>query len=220
MCNAWNHPWNCTCGWGGPGHLGRRSGGGSVFRAYMEATEHGPTFAPSNSVWRYRDDFCAPTKCPRCEEAVYFIRHNGGSVWVDHLGWPWPKHRCFDERRSGEASWMVYFRTHVPVVESARPPGVGLITHAVWAHEGDGKPARILLGIDFGTDGKVCLATTATNTISYLRGRLAVLDLENEVLFTSNHERRPILDVEVESWELGLGTEWTPVRGQGRWRAV
>tara|TARA_Y100001934_G_C11848619_1_gene538526 strand:+ start:390 stop:614 length:225 start_codon:yes stop_codon:yes gene_type:complete len=22
MCNAWNHPPGCTCGWGGEGHLG------------------------------------------------------------------------------------------------------------------------------------------------------------------------------------------------------
>jgi len=26
---------------------------------------------------------------------VFFIRHNGGSVWVDPpLGWPWDKHGC------------------------------------------------------------------------------------------------------------------------------
>jgi len=26
---------------------------------------------------------------------VYFVRHNGGSVWFDSLGKPWPKHSCF-----------------------------------------------------------------------------------------------------------------------------
>jgi len=30
---------------------------------------------------------------------VYFVRHNGGSVWFDELGPPWPKHGCFDEHR-------------------------------------------------------------------------------------------------------------------------
>lgn len=30
-------------------------------------------------------------------EPVWFIRHNGGSVWVDKLGWPWPKHECLYE---------------------------------------------------------------------------------------------------------------------------
>ena len=45
-----------------------------------------------------RDDFCRPTKCPLCGATVFFIRHNGGSVWLDPpLGWPWPKHACFDD---------------------------------------------------------------------------------------------------------------------------
>ena len=50
------------------------------------------------SAGGFADDFCRPTHCPYCEEAVFFIRHNGGSVWVDELGWPWPKHGCFEER--------------------------------------------------------------------------------------------------------------------------
>jgi hypothetical protein len=33
---------------------------------------------------------------------VFFIRHNGGSVWVDPpLGWPWWKHGCFVEESAG-----------------------------------------------------------------------------------------------------------------------
>jgi hypothetical protein len=27
---------------------------------------------------------------------VWLVHHNGGKVWVDELGWPWPKHSCFD----------------------------------------------------------------------------------------------------------------------------
>src|SRR5262249_36556132 len=52
--------------------------------------------------WQHRDeDFCRPTKCPRCAASVFFVRHNGGSVWFDQLGRPWPKHECFDEDRYG-----------------------------------------------------------------------------------------------------------------------
>ena len=29
---------------------------------------------------------------------ITFIRHNGGSVWLDELGSPWPKHGCFDNQ--------------------------------------------------------------------------------------------------------------------------
>lgn len=40
---------------------------------------------------------CHATKCPECDEEVYFIKHNGGSVWLDPpLGQPWQKHGCFD----------------------------------------------------------------------------------------------------------------------------
>lgn len=89
MCNAYNHPPGCTCGWGGEGHVG---GGGaystiSSFRDYRVRE------------WVH-EDFTRPTKCPECGAEVYFIRHNGGSVWVDELGWPWPKHACFDNTQT------------------------------------------------------------------------------------------------------------------------
>ncbi len=88
MCNAHNHPPDCTCGFGGEGHLG--SGGGNYT---------GTGFSTRTYSFSERfQDVCHPTHCPECNAEVYFIRHNGGSVWVDPpLGWPWPKHGCFDE---------------------------------------------------------------------------------------------------------------------------
>lgn len=38
---------------------------------------------------------CYSTKCPECGEEIFFVRYNGGSVWFDELGAPWPKHPCF-----------------------------------------------------------------------------------------------------------------------------
>ncbi len=88
MCNAHNHPPDCTCGWGGEGHLGL---GGGKYGATGFSTR---TYTFSE---RFKD-ICYPTRCPiKGCEPVWFIRHNGGSVWVDELGWPWPKHACFDE---------------------------------------------------------------------------------------------------------------------------
>lgn len=43
-----------------------------------------------------RSNFCRSTPCPKCGDEVFFARYNGGSVWFDSLGWPWPKHACFD----------------------------------------------------------------------------------------------------------------------------
>ncbi len=82
MCNAHNHSFGCRCGWGGEGHLG---GPPNWDRAYQ---------------WKHRDeDFCRQTTCRKCGEPVFFVRHNGGSVWFDTLGWPWPKHPCHEEER-------------------------------------------------------------------------------------------------------------------------
>lgn len=40
---------------------------------------------------------CFCTSCPECGEEVFYIRHNGGSVWIDPpLGPPWYKHGCFE----------------------------------------------------------------------------------------------------------------------------
>jgi hypothetical protein len=77
MCNAQNHPPGCRCGFGGEGHLG----GG-----------HQPPHTEHNEGNFYR-----PTTCPRCRKPVYFVRHNDGSFWVNAMGWPWPKHPCFDD---------------------------------------------------------------------------------------------------------------------------
>jgi hypothetical protein len=49
--------------------------------------------AGTRAVWA-ETEVCRPTKCPECHEPVFFVRHNGGSVWFDALGHPWPKHGC------------------------------------------------------------------------------------------------------------------------------
>ncbi len=79
MCNAWNHPADCDCGFGG-----------DTYVAYAPS--------PRSYVWQYRDDDPShPTTCPHCGALVYFVRHNGGCAWFDELGIPWPKHACFYE---------------------------------------------------------------------------------------------------------------------------
>lgn len=55
-----------------------------------DVRDHYRTHASDNRCWR--------TVCQRCQKPVYFIRHNGGSVWIDPpLGPPWDKHGCFYE---------------------------------------------------------------------------------------------------------------------------
>lgn len=76
-------------------------GGEIIFRIIRGVTTPihvGDTKCIGRSLFR-RDREGVPfeTQCPRCQGNVIFLRHNGGSVWLDSLGWPWPKHGCFLE---------------------------------------------------------------------------------------------------------------------------
>jgi hypothetical protein len=87
------------------------------------------------TVWRYRDDdFCRPTSCPQCGAEVFFVRHNGGSIWFDELGFPWPKHACFDDDDSSR-------RVRVELVShslSNQPLVFGVVVETVAPRGGKG----------------------------------------------------------------------------------
>jgi hypothetical protein len=94
VCNAWNHPPDCTCGWGGEGHLGRSSGSSRF-----------PVSGPQTvlqSQFRLAASFTNPNaNCPVCGARVYFYQSPaGGRVFFDDLGPPWPKHPCTDNSMS------------------------------------------------------------------------------------------------------------------------
>ncbi len=52
------------------------------------------------------------TTCPKCDAAVYFLRHNGGCTWLDDIPYPWPKHGCFlDQSDPIPEAWRVLAAT-------------------------------------------------------------------------------------------------------------
>lgn len=81
-CNAWNHPPNCTCGWGG------------VFYGLGIKTER--------YYWQVSDSYTNPNAtCPRCRARVFYYESPfGGKVYFDHMGPPWPKHPCMDSHQA------------------------------------------------------------------------------------------------------------------------
>lgn len=90
-CNAWNHPIDCDCGFGGDGHLGGPSG--------AQNRDLGPyaydvLSINTRSVGSYTDPNAS---CPVCGASVFFYQSpHGGRVFFDELGPPWPKHPCTD----------------------------------------------------------------------------------------------------------------------------
>ncbi|GKQ46271.1 hypothetical protein [Pseudomonas syringae] len=89
MSNAWNHPKNCSCGWGYDGHTGRST---NAFSAAV--IQNGWLISLTNIYHSYVNPNAS---CPVCGGAVFFYQSaTGGRVFFDELGPPWPKHPCTD----------------------------------------------------------------------------------------------------------------------------
>jgi hypothetical protein len=84
MCNANNHWQPCECGFGGKGHKGKRT---SV-DVYIHPDW---IFDPKEP----RSYITHNATCPVCGDPVFFYQSpDGGKVYFDELGSPWPKHPC------------------------------------------------------------------------------------------------------------------------------
>ena len=96
MCNAWNHLPGCTCGWGGENHMS--------FGALKSKN--------GDYHWTLTRSFCTPTQCKYCSKEIYFIHHNGGCACFESLGYPWPKHACYDNQvfapRDRDTTQLIY----------------------------------------------------------------------------------------------------------------
>jgi hypothetical protein len=94
VCNAKNHRWNCDCGFGGSG----------------QSSEHVRTSITPDffAVPRIPRRYTSPNaRCPICSQSVFFFElENGGRVYFDEIGPPWPKHPCTDSASAlNHASW-------------------------------------------------------------------------------------------------------------------
>ena len=141
------------------------------------------TTASSSYYWP-KDDFCRPTTCPICGGSVFFIRHNGGSVWVDDLGIPWPKHPCFDDddyqpvrRLSQQAHSLADAR-------------LGIVTEACRV-----SADNLQLQIACSTGGAVRLSTTASGQPQDFAGRLMLFSTTPPALHDSRLGKLPVVSM-------------------------
>jgi hypothetical protein len=78
MCNGWKHEPGCACGFGGDTGTACGLNGLTPLRSYE-------SYVNRNA------------RCPECSSPVFYFRaENGGRVFFDDLGPPWPKHPCTD----------------------------------------------------------------------------------------------------------------------------
>ena len=153
-----NHYPNCSCGWcqgGGGGGGGARLSYGSLPAAGTRTTWDG-------------DGCCYPTSCPICGASVFFVRHNGGSVWFDSLGKPWPKHSCFFDDGYG-----VRLRTRLgQPSEGTRFSFFGVVLETVVTNPG--KSGRIVVQCSDGR--KIDEQFNTTSDLTKYPGSLVVVE--------------------------------------------
>lgn len=93
-CNAWNHPRNCDCGWGGD-----TSGNDGALGSSRRMTIVDGTTWSRGSKLSYNSYTIPNARCPVCSASVFFYKSDaGGRVFFDELGPPWPKHGCTDRK--------------------------------------------------------------------------------------------------------------------------
>jgi hypothetical protein len=87
MCNAWNHPPGCNCGWGGDtGGKGSNLNGSSSEAEIISGAE------------------TSRIKCWWCGEEVFYHTNGcGDSVLFDRLGYPWYLHECWKKHKQEQS---------------------------------------------------------------------------------------------------------------------
>ena len=98
MCNAWNHSYDCTCGWGGTGIWVEaedlEAAGSAEHLTHLGSLRTTGCRCPSLSA-QLGHSVTFPANCWYCGQLIFLYSHpNGGFAVFDELGWPWPKHDC------------------------------------------------------------------------------------------------------------------------------
>jgi hypothetical protein len=89
MCNAFNHPNSCNCGWGGDGIMGYSNSYDNYLYSELSLLVQAYSLGAKSSSTQPN------YLCKCCGAKVFFFQSSsGGKVLFDSLGQPWPKHDC------------------------------------------------------------------------------------------------------------------------------
>lgn len=113
-----NHSKSCRCGFGGDGHLGRSPGFPPGVRPVT------PTRPIISGVFDFSNNnsYVIPNaRCPECGDLVFFLKlKNGGRVFFDEIGPPWPKHPCTDYLQNKKYDSHNFYRGSVSINYSTK----------------------------------------------------------------------------------------------------
>ncbi len=156
--------------------------GGGWYCASSSAPSH-YTQVSRDGEWR-DPDFTRPAHCPVCGDDVYFIRHNGGSVWVDPpLGWPWTKHGCFVQSDETTRSFSLWTAKS----SGLSYPRFGIIMCVTE----DLHFSEPILQIQFTDSSRASLILRYTPSTSSLLGALVIISEEDSLLLHQQYAEIP-----------------------------
>ena len=137
-------------------------------------------------VWQHVD-FTSHTACPECRKPVYFIRHNDGSVWVDELGWPWPKHACFDKPNTATHAFHDWANT----IARNKNPNMGVVSCIRPSLSGESQFVEVVLG----NRSKIGFFLAWMPPVHSLLGALVVISREDRLLIHAAHGEIAMHDI-------------------------
>lgn len=154
-----------------------------------------------------RERSCWRTKCPRCGDSpIYFVRHNGGSVWFDELGQPWPIHGCFADDPASRA--LERIRTAAAGINRQTILGIMAANQVI--------NSQIGLAVELFNGRRACVIIASTTPL-VVGSPIAVFrdaDRSNGVLLTEHNSRLPILGF-IAAGALGLAEGWADCASYG-----
>lgn len=143
-------------------------------------TDHTSSASDYSGRSRSDESCCFLTECPECGEEVFFIRYNGGSVWIDPpLGPPWYKHPCMestsDSTKAERASLLPKYK--LEGIESPDEYILGVVK------ECEVSPDKSQTITEFHTEEGEKYVFSVKFNAGFLTGKLVVFDSLNKELF-------------------------------------
>jgi len=126
---------------------------------------------------------CFSTNCPKCGDEVFFIRHNGGSVWIDPpLGPPWYKHACFDAPSVSDSKPSLVSSYKIPINEAEEFSSSDLIIGIVKSTCVDSSETFTDTVLETGKSERIEIEIK--NKAGFLLGRICIYDKKSGTIWS------------------------------------